>query len=56
MNIVDMLIYISPGIPQTEAETEGVLLMPGRFGSYIEIDLAAAQSMVFIGGAFNCLH
>lgn len=56
MNIMDMLVYISPGIPQAEAEPEGVLLTLGRFGSYTEIGLAAVQGMLFIGGAFNSLY
>lgn len=48
MNIMDMLIYISPGIPQAEAGPEGVLLMLGRFGSYTEAGLAAAQSFSLV--------
>jgi len=56
MNITEMLVYISPGVPQAEAEPEGVLLAPGRFGSYTEMGLAAVQCVLFIGGAFNSVH
>lgn len=53
MNIVDLFFYVSPGIPQAEAELKGA--NTGEVRIISRNWLAAVQSRAFIGGALNSL-